>query len=112
MSEVGDPFNEHGRIRARTHVNVLGGDFAVEAADAELESLVVEAFGGLPTHKLERAAPRFTVRVARTEQAQGWPRRSAPPRPALNAGAGFLCATVDAGNFAIVDVAMSRALVL
>jgi len=111
MSEVGDPFGEHRRVRSHTRVNVLGGDFAVQAADAELESLVVEAFGGLPRHKLEHAPPRFTVHVARAEQEQSWPRRSAPPRPALHAGAGLLCATVDAGNFAIVDVAMSRALV-
>ena len=38
-----------------------------------------------------------------SNHAQTWPRDSPPPRPVLAAGAGLLCATVDAGNFAVVD---------
>jgi hypothetical protein len=90
---------------------VLGGDFSVETADASLLALAVEAFGGLPSHKLERRPPQFTVRMALTDYPSTWARRSAPPRPSLAAGAGLLCATVDAGNFVVVDAAMSRALV-
>jgi len=111
MSEVADPFGEHERARLRTRVSVLGGDFFVETSDTALLDLATEAFGGLPKHRLERHAHRFIVRLVRSNHAQTWPRDAPPPRPVLAAGAGLLCATVDAGNFAVVDATMSRALV-
>ena len=106
-----DPFGERRRARFRTRVRVLGGDFRVETPDAPLLALAVEAFGGLPSHELEHRPPRFAVRMALTDHPQSWARRSAPPRPTLVGGAGLLCATVDAGNFVVVDAGMSRALV-
>ena len=108
---AGDPFGERKRARFRTRVSVLGGDFAVETEDEALLDLSLEAFGGLPRHKLEPRPRRFTVRLALTDHPQSWARGSAPPRPALGAGAGLLSATVDAGNFVVVDVAMARAFV-
>jgi hypothetical protein len=111
MSNAADPFGESARARFRTRLSVLGGDFAVESSDAALLELATEAFGGLPKHTLERPPRRFRVRLALTAHPQTWQRGSAPPRPALAAGTGLLSATVDAGNFAVVDAAMSRALV-
>src|SRR5215208_6850159 len=104
-----DPFGEKMRPRLRTRVSVLGGDFLVETADPALLALTVEAFGGLPKHKLERRPRRFTVHLALTDHPQTWPRGSTPPQPVLRAGAGLLFATVDAGNSVVVDVAMERA---
>ena len=109
--DAGDPFGEGTRARLRTRVSVLGGDFAVEASDAALLALAVEAFGGLPKHRLDRRPHRFSVRLTLTDHPQTWARGAAPPRPILGAGAGLLCATVDAGNFAVVNVARSAALV-
>jgi hypothetical protein len=106
-----DPFGEKARARLRKRLNVLGGDFVVEASDAALLELANEAFGGLPQHRLERRPRRFTVRLRLTDHPETWARGSAPPRPVLTGGAGLLCANVDAGNFAVVDVATSRALV-
>ncbi len=112
MSKVADdPFGEHTRAHFRARLRVLDGDFGVETSAASLLELALEAFGGLPKRRLERRRPRFTVRMALTDHAQTWARGSAPPRPLLTAGAGLLCATVDAGNFVVVDAAMSRALV-
>ena len=45
------------------------------------------------------------------DQRETWARGAAPPPPVFSSGGALLCATIDAGNFAIVDVAMSRALV-
>jgi hypothetical protein len=106
-----DPFSEGAAPRLRTRISVLGGDFTAETSDRPLLELAAEAFGGLPQHKLERRPRRFTVRLALTNHAQTWTEGCAPPPPALNAGAGLLCATVDAGNFVVVDALRSRALV-
>ncbi len=108
---AGDPFKESTPARLRKRLSVLGGDFVVETHDAALLDLAVEAFGGLPKHELERRPRQFNVRLSLTDHPQTWARGSAPPRPLLTAGAGLLCATIDAGNFAVVDSAMSRALV-
>ena len=106
-----DPFREHEPARLRARLHVLGGVFTVESGDAELLDLAVEAFGGMPKHRLERKPHHFTVRLVRTAHPKTWRNSPAPPPPVLSAGAGLLCATVDAGSFAVVDVPMSRALI-
>lgn len=111
MSDTADPFSEHTRARCRTRLSVLGGDFAVESSEAALLELAIEAFGGLPKHKLEPRAHQFRVHLVLSDQPQTWAPGTAPPRPVLGAGAGLLSATVDAGNFVVVDAAMSRAFV-
>ena len=105
-----DPFREHEPARLRARLHVMGGVFTVESGDAELLDLAVEAFGGMPKHRLQRKPHHFTVRLVRTAHAKTWRNSPVPPQPVLSAGAGLLCAAVDAGNFAVVDVPMSRAL--
>ncbi len=90
---------------------ILGGDFAVEAADAALMQLVADAFGGLPEHRFDGARQQFSVRLVRSMTGTKWGRDERPPTPSLSSGAGLLCATLDAGNFAVIDTAMSRALI-
>lgn len=106
-----DPFDENTPARLQARFNVLGGDFVVNSTDAALLGLAVEAFGGLPKHLLDRRPHRFNVQLRLTDQARSWRTRAAPPQPVLSAGAGLLCATIDAGNLAVVDAPMSRALI-
>lgn len=110
-ADAGDPFREgvQGHLRAR--VSVLGGDFVVTSSARSLLDLAIEAFGDLPRHRLERRLPRFTVRLVLNDRRQTWARGAEPPHPVLSSGAGLLCATIDAGNYAVMDVGMSRALI-
>jgi hypothetical protein len=108
---AGDPFGERARTRRHARLRVLGGDFTVESADRAVLDLAVEAFGGTPKHRFQRRPPRLSMQLVLTDHPRTWPRGSVPPRPALNAGAGLLCATVDAGNFVVIDAPASRALV-
>jgi hypothetical protein len=111
MSAAGDPFGEGAAARLRTRVHVLGGDFVVTTSARSLLDLVLGAFGGLPRQRLERRTPRFTARLVLNDRQQTWKRGDAPPPPVLSSGAGLLCATIDAGNYAVLDVGMSRALI-
>jgi hypothetical protein len=108
---AGDPFGECTRAHLHVRLNVLGGDFTARSSDRALLDLAVDAFGGLPTQRLERRPPRFTVQLKLNDRPKTWARGEAPPPPVFSSGAELLCATIDAGNFAVVDVAMSRALI-
>jgi hypothetical protein len=107
----GDPFGEHTKARFRRQLSVLGSELTVESASAAFLQLAIDAFGGLPRYRLARRPPRCQVRLVITDHRSAWRRGAEPPRPVLTSGGGLLCATVDAGNFAIVDPAMSRALI-
>jgi hypothetical protein len=106
-----DPFGEDTRASERARLSVLGGDFTVASTDPALLELAVDAFGRLPKQQLERRPRQFAVQLVFNNLPQTWAGGAAPPPPMLSAGAGLLCATVDAGNFAVVDVATSRALI-
>jgi hypothetical protein len=110
-AEAGDPFGEDLGTRLNARVSVLGGDFTVTTSAPRLLDLVNEAYGGLPEQRLERRSSHLTVRLLLNDRRQTWTRGDAPPPPVLSSGAGLLCATIDAGNFAIVDVGMARALI-
>ena len=106
-----DPFGERSARGERARFNVLGGTFTVDSTDTAALRLVVDAFGGLPPHRLKRKRRHFRVRIAVTDHRPTWPSGHAPPRPTLAGHDGLLCATVDAGNFAVVDVPSGRAFV-
>ena len=106
-----DPFGEHAQAQFRARFSVLGGDFTVVSSDRALLDLALEAFGGLPRHRLEGKSHRFTVRLVRTVHSKPWPSGRVPPPPAAWAGSGLLGASVGAGSFAVMDVAASRALI-
>jgi hypothetical protein len=108
---AGDPFGEDGNARLRARVSVLGADFVVTSSARSLLDLAIEAFAGMPAHRLERRPPRLTAQLVLNDRPPTWARGAAPPPPVLSSGAGLLCATVDAGNFAVVDAGMSRALI-
>jgi len=110
-SGTGDPFGERALAHLRARLNVLGGAFTVESGSAALLQLAVDAFGGLPRYRLAPTTRRFRARLIVTDHRSRWSRSEEPPPAVLSAGSGLLCATIDAGNFAIVDVATSSALV-
>jgi len=111
MRAAADPFGERRKPRARARINVLGADCSIESTDEVLLGLALEAFGGLPQYRLDRQPCRLDVHLVLTDCGRSWTRSPEPPRPALSSGNGFLCATIDAGNFAVVDPSASRALV-
>ena len=111
MSEAADPFDESASPRWRARVSVLAADFTVESADRAALDLALEAFEGIPKHRFDRRPAKLAVRLTVSNHPRSWPRGAAPPRPALTSGAGLLCATVDAGNFAVVDPSARRAIV-
>jgi energy-coupling factor transporter ATP-binding protein EcfA2 len=106
-----DPFGERETAGLRARLNVLGGVFTVESTDAAALQLAVDAFGGLPRHRLERKPRRFRLRLVIADDPPARRRGAGPPRPTLAGGDGLLCATVDAGNFAVVHAESSSALV-
>lgn len=110
-SSAGDPFGEDVRARAHARLSVLGGDFDVTATHRAVLDLAVEAFGGLPRHRLGRRPAGLAVHLALNDRPKSWAGGGAPPPPVHSSGAGLLCATIDAGNFAIVDTGRRRALV-
>src|SRR5262245_55111526 len=108
---AGDPFGEDTEAQLHTRASVLGGAFTIRSSSPKLLALAIEAFGGLPAHRLERRPPRFTVRLVLNDHQRTWTRGAAPPAPVFTSGAGLLSATIDAGNFAVMDPGMSRALI-
>ena len=110
-ASAGDPFREDSKAQLHTRVSVLGGDFDIGTSAPRLLELAIEAFGGLPAQRLKRRPPRFTVRLVLNDRKRTWARGAAPPPPFFSSGAGLLSATIDAGNFAVMDPGMSRALI-
>jgi hypothetical protein len=110
VTAASDPFGERSPAPLRANLCVLGATFTVESASAAALQLAIDAFGGLPRQRLARTR-RFRVRLVVARHRSAWPRGAEPPRPTLTAGTGLLCATVDAGNFAVIDVSQARALV-
>ena len=106
-----DPFREDSKAHLHTRVSVLGGDFNIGSSAPKLLELAVEAFGGLPRQRLERRPPRFTVQLVLNDRKRTWARGTAPPPPVFSSGAGLISATIDAGNFAVMDPGKSRALI-
>lgn len=106
-----DPFGEETEAQLHTRASVLGGDFDIRTSAPKLLELALDAFGGLPKQRLERRPPRFTVQLVLNDRRRTWARGAAPPAPAFSSGAGLLSATIDAGNFALMDPRMSRALI-
>ena len=108
---IHDPFGERRAADVRAQLSVLGCDFSTESNDQSLLDLAIDAFGGLPRFKLGGRPPQLNVSLVLNNHDGTWPHGAEPPQPVLSSGTGLLCATMDAGNFAIVDVASARALI-
>lgn len=83
----------------------------MQCNDAALLQLAVEAFGGLPNYRRGGRLHRSKIRLVLNDHRRTWPRGADPPPPAFSGGDGLLCATLDAGNFTVMDVENSRALI-
>jgi hypothetical protein len=108
---AGDPFGERTPTDYGATVNVLGCKIAVKSTDQALLNLAIDTFESLPHYRLNERPPGLAVSLILTSQTRTWSRDAEPPQPAFSSGSGMLCATIDAGNFAVVDPSMSRALI-
>jgi len=112
MSDVpADPFAERGGRRIRRHYWLLGARFDFESDSRPLLALVDQAFAGLPAHRLA-GARRCRIRLVLGRATRAARGSQPPPAPRLSAGAGLLCAVMDADNFAVVEPREARALVV
>lgn len=110
MSSIqGDPFGEWAPARYRLRVAALGCEVLFEADDRALLALARAAFAGTGARRV-RSAPLLRVRLRNSggSRSRG---RANPPRARLSAGAGILCATMDADNFVCVAPQARAALV-
>jgi energy-coupling factor transporter ATP-binding protein EcfA2 len=110
-SIAGDPFGERTPTDYGVKVNVLGCKISVKSTDQALLDLAIDSFESLPHYRLNQRSPGLSVSLILTSQTRTWSRDAEPPQPAFSSGSDILCATVDAGNFAVVDPSMSRALI-
>lgn len=103
-----DPFDERKELRLRRDLRVLGGDFRFTTNSRRLLALLDEAFAGLPDYSRVSPPPRFDVSLV---LRAGVARRPGgmPPPPHLQSGAGFLCGSIDADNFAMIFPAGCKA---
>jgi hypothetical protein len=106
-----DPFGESRTTSCRRRLSVLGCDFRIESSDRALIDLCVDAFGGIPRHRFAGERTEAIVRLQLTQCGGNWSRKTIPPAPTLSSGSGLLCATLDAGNFCIIDPDQSRAFI-
>jgi len=111
VTSISDPFGERSPTTLRAKLNVIGAEFTVESSNAAALQLAVDAFGALPRHRLTPEPRRFRLHIVTRGHRVTWPRGAPPPQPTLTAGNGLLCATIDAGNFTIIDIPHAHALV-
>jgi energy-coupling factor transporter ATP-binding protein EcfA2 len=108
---LGDPFAERSAHLHRVSLQVLGGPIRFESNSPRLLRLVLQAFGGLPPHRLgRRVVPlrvRLELRPFRHRQSA-----DAPPPVQLFSGPGFVGGAIDASNLAIVSPRERMAMVL
>jgi hypothetical protein len=103
-----DPFGESTALPLRRDLPVLGGAFRFTTNSRGLLALVDEAFAGLPDYSCVTPPPRFEVSLVLHPGTARRPRR-VPPPPHLHSGAGFLCGSFDAENFAVMFPAAGKA---
>ena len=109
--EAQDPFGEHAVPSSRARLAVLGAEILVESTDAALMELAIEAYGGLPPFEKGHTATALGLSMVLNDHGKTWPAGEIPPAPILSSGSGLLCASFDAGNFAVVDPAHARAFI-
>jgi hypothetical protein len=106
-----DPFHEQALPVSRARMQLLGSAFEFECGSPELRRLVDWAYADLPRHKLSEVPPRIRVRLALAPRAR---RRAQadPPRIEMLSGAGLLCGTTSASDFAVLSGDHRSALVV
>ena len=107
-SRAADPFRESAGTLTTRKLRLLGAEFRFAVDDRRLLRLVDAAFARLPPLRFAAPAVRLDLQL---RLQPGGVARGEPPVARYASGAGLLCATVDAGNFAIVDPAGKRAFV-
>lgn len=99
---MSDPFNERARPLVRRRMTLLGARFEFQSDSARLLSLVNQAYARLPPHRLDRNPPLIRISL-RLRTARKLDAAREPPQLQTQGGAGLLCGTVDADNFAALN---------
>jgi hypothetical protein len=110
LSHMKDPFKERAARILRRRISLLGGVFEFQSDSAELLSLVEAAYGRLPPQRLPGKVAEFTLRLTLRSDGERIAGRE-PAQPRTRAGAGLICATVDAWNFAALHPESRQGLV-
>jgi hypothetical protein len=97
-----DPFAERAAMPYSKRVQVLGGEFEFESNSRPLLRIVDAAYSGLPRHRFAKKTPHLRVSL-RLHPDAGSLSGDEPPGLSLHSGAGLLCGTMDATNFAILS---------
>jgi len=95
-----DPFGERGALPFAARARLLGADFHFRCESAALLNVVRAAYAALPSVRLARHAPRFTVSLTLLP-AQG-EARGAPPLVAARAASGLVCGSVGGSGWVAV----------
>ena len=106
-----DPFDERIAHPFRRRFRLLGRQFEFQSNSRRLLSLVDEAYRDLPAHVLEAGRSAFRIRLHSSAHASPGARAHPPPMR-MQGGAGLLFGGMDAANFAVLDPAHRRGLVV
>lgn len=103
-----DPFGEQFEPAGSLEFVLLGGRFRFVADSAALLRLVESAFANVPPQCFD-PMPQFLVRLRESRDIPGAQKR--PPVATLHAGAGALCAIMDAANAVFIHPDTHTALI-
>ena len=107
-----DPFGERQRPRLHERFQLLGGQFHFETDSPRLLRIVRQAYLRLPAHAFNRAAPRFSVRLALTDRYRTTDAKSEPPRMLSLSAGGLLCGAMETAGFVALRPEQRSALVV
>jgi hypothetical protein len=110
-SQATDPFGEFSTTLHRQRLQLLGGSFQFEVDHRPFLRLVEAAYAGLPRHRMGQATPRFRIRLRLSSQ-NGFLAKQEPPTMHMHSGAGLLCGSMDASNFAALSLDTCAGLVV
>jgi hypothetical protein len=108
---LADPFEEHSKMVALEHLQLLGARFRFESNSPKLLRLVNSAYAGIPRHRLSAVSPQLRVRLL-LRPREALRRRSEPPSLSMLSGSGFLGGATNSSNFVVVSPSQRAALVV
>ncbi len=94
----------------RRRMSLLGATFEFNSNSERFMRLVDDAYAGLPAQRLSRNSPVIRLSIQLRNEGKLAASRE-PPQLRTQGGAGLLCGTIDAGNFAALSPATRSGLI-